>query len=302
MAASADKSSRRFVTRQAATVIVLSLVLLTSCSFRKVLVVSDPYIESLEGTSWGPGSKLFALRAGLAGFHVTRTQASKENDLTTVLMVSEPVEFVIISPWNAATLKILPAREQKLIIAGAQPADNTDMPISSVVPDRSAVFADFGVLTAGIVQRSEKKAVAIFNASTETKRREMNIFTEAFRDASEGSSNPELLVIRDLSENGSRELPPDLGELSAEASVLLLFAGPMNIQALAASADSSVPVITESLRGSGAWKERIIASVEDSTRGMNRALIAELRAEIPEELRYYPATLVKGVLYSAQSR
>jgi hypothetical protein len=302
VAASADKPSRRSVTRQAATVIVLSLVLLTSCTFRKVLVVSDPYIENLDGTSWGPGSKLFALRAGLAGFHVTNTQASQENDLTAVLMASEPVEFVIISPWNAASLKILPAGEQKLIIAGAPPAENTDLPLRSVVPDRSAVFADFGVLTAGIVQRSKKKALAIFNASTESKRRELIIFTEAFRDASDGSSNPELLIIRDLSENDSMELPADFGELSAEASILLLFAGPLNLQALAASADSSVPVITESLRGSGAWKERIVASVEENTKGMNRALIAELRAEIPEELRYYPATLIKGVLYSAQSR
>ena len=275
--------------------VIICLVLFSSCSPEKVLVIGDPYLESIHGGTWGPQSRIFILKARMAGYGIRTVQAYQKKGLSEILSIDDLPDLVIISPWNAAFINMMPAYESRFIIAGAYPSGNSESQVCSVVPYRFDIMKNFGEMAAGIAAGSGKPAVAIFNSVTEVQKREMISLIEAF-------GSDVSLIVRDIAEVGDNQLPSDFDKLVADASVLLLFAGPINLTALGASDEASVPVITESLNGSKAWKDRIIASVEDNQKAMNKALLAELKSESPEELRYYPACMVKGVLFSSLSR
>ena len=276
--------------------VIICQVLFSSCSPETVLVVGDPYIELIQGSPWVPVSRIFILKARMAGYGISTAQADQEISLSEVISTIEDLpDLVIISPWNAVFLNRLPAYESRFIIAGAYPPDITGLQVNSVVPERSDVMKKLGTLAAVIAVESGKPAVAIFNAVTEVQIREMTSLIEAFGD-------DDSLIVRNIAETGDNQLPSDFDKLTADASVLLLFAGPVNITALGASDDAAVPVITESLNDSRAWNDRIVASVEDDPKALAQALMAELRSKSPEELRYYPARMVKGVLFSSLSR
>ncbi len=284
----------------------LLLLLLSSCNLQTVLVVSDPYISLAEDETWGPLRMDFIVKSRLSGFKIVKKQTGPDLDLSKIFSqntfeTSTP-DIVVLSPWNAQSLHKLSGSPRRCIIAGGSLPENSqelEIPnLSSVVPDRSAVMKQLGKLSREITKSSGKPAVALFSPETENQKKERNILLEAF-----GSSDGIIIrEINPLQNGGVTELPADFADIAENASVLLLFAGPLNITALSISDEFLIPVITESINSSSAWYDRIVASVEDNQKALSLALLSEMKAESPEGVRYYPARLSKGVLFGSKSR
>ncbi len=280
----------------------LLMLLLSSCNSQTVLVVSDPYISLIEGDKWGPLRLDFIVKARLSGFKILSEQTSADIDLSQLLSTgSVPPDIVLLSPWNAQSLSKLAGnnltvREMRFIIAGGNLPDKPqvlDIPnLSAVVPDRSAVMHQLGKLSREITENIGKPAFALFYPETENQKNERNSLLEAFE-------NSDDIIVRDISK---AVLPADFADIAENASVLLLFAGPLNIGALSVSDEFLIPVITESINTSTAWYDRIVASVEDNQKALSLALLSEMKAENPGGVRYYPSRLSKGVLFGSKSR
>lgn len=282
--------------------VILLAILLSSCSPRQVLVVSDPYIDALQKGVWAPSSTWFAIKARLTGNKITHFKTDQENTLSVVLESAGPAEVIVLSPWNAVSLDRMPAVEGRFIVAGAAPIENLNSMTTFITADRSAGISEIAMLSAGIASRTGRNALAIVNATTPAGKREKQLLIDVFQSSLKDSGKAVDLIIRDIADERDGQLPSDFNELAADSSVLLLLAGPFNLIALTESGDSAIPVITENLGPSTAWKERIIASIEDNPKAMNKVLMSQLNSEVPEVQHYYPARLVKGVLYGSQSR
>jgi hypothetical protein len=286
----------------AAAGILLLILLLTSCRPEQVLVVSDPYIDVVQGRKWGPSTTWFKIRARVAGAEVIHVRSDQENDLYAVLDSVKPEGIVVISPWNAATLDRIPPGDIRFIVAGASPGENQIPQTTYIALDRKEALSEIGRIAAGVAHGSGSDALAVFNATTEIRKQEKMILSESFQAASADLGSTAGLIIRDIAEAGNRQLPSDFSTLADSSSVLLLFAGTFNLKALADSGNASAPVITEFLGQSDAWKDRIIISVEDNPGAMNKILLSQLTSEAADELLYYAAKLVKGDLYGSQRR
>lgn len=282
--------------------VILLAVLLSSCAPRQVIVVSDPYIDNLYSGVWGPSSRLFAIKARLSGIQIKNFKTDQEITLSTVIETAGSSDIVVLSPWNTASPGPFPVLEGRYIAAGAAPAESPNVNTSYIAADRSAAISEIAVLSAGIASHSGKNALAILNATTPTGKREKQLLFNDFQIALTESGDTVELVILDIAEEEGNRLPSDFKDMASESSVLLLLAGPFNLTALTESGDSSIPVITENLGPSTAWKERIVASIEDNPKAMMKVLMSQLNSEAPEEQEYYPARLVKGDLYGSQSR
>ena len=79
--------------------------------------------------------------------------------------------------------------------------------------------------------------------------------------------------------------------MAAEASVLLLFAGPLNIEAFKITQNTQQPVITEFALVDGPWNNRIVASIENNNLAMGMAVLAKMLEKTPENVAYYPGRL-----------
>ncbi len=275
----------------------LLVLLLSSCNSQTVLVVSDPYISLIEGEKWGPLRLDFIVKARLSGFKILKEQTSAEIDLSQLLTAGTTVpDIVVLSPWNAQSLNKVSGIPVRFIIAGG---NLPDIPIlSAVVPDRTEVMRQLGKISLEISENTKKPAFALFYPETENQKKERNSLLEAF-------DNPENITLREIKPPGNRgevSLPADFIEIAENASVLLLFAGPLNVRALSVSDEFRIPVITESINASSAWYDRIVASVEDNQKALSLALLSEMKAESPEGVRYYPAMLSKGVLFGTKGR
>lgn len=275
----------------------LLVLLFSSCNSQTVLVVSDPYISLIEGDKWGPLRLDFIVKARLSGLKIINEQTSTEIDLSQLLnSVTAVPDIVVISPWNALSLKKITEIPARIIVAGGNLPEIPNL--SAVVPDRSAVMRQLGKLALEITEITGKPAFALISTETDNQKKEKSSLLEAFK-------NPDNLIVREIKppRNGEEVvLPEDFIEIAEEASVLLLFAGPLNVEALSASDEIQIPVITESINTSTAWYDRIVASVEDNQRALSRTLLSEMKAENPEGVRYYPGRLSKGVLFGTKSR
>jgi len=281
-------------------ILLFGSFVLSSCSPQKVLVVSDPYIRLIQKKSWAPESMLFRLEARMKGFRITAVTTDGERNLNTVISEQEEVSgIVILSPWNAQFLNEIPEVQSRFIIAGGYPPEKVppwlQHNLTALVPDRLHLIEELGEIASGYAEKTSLPALALFLTEAESRKKELNVLIEAF-------DNPDLLIVKEINASGDHQLPPDFNQISGEASILLLFAGVLNIDALTVSDEYLPPVITESIRDSGAWKSRIAASTEDNSRALRSFLLSEMKSPTGEELIYYPAELSKGVLFGSVSR
>jgi len=261
-----------------------------------VLVVGDPYIETIYEREWYGGKKSFLLRIRLRGYRADYVLADRENTLADILgNLESPADIVVLSPWNADSIADLPPSNTKFIIAGGLYDSISEHEVVSLIPNRNQVIEHFGSISSRISSESKKPAIAIFDAASEDQLREIDALVGAFINDGE-------LIVKNINEEEYWDLPSRFDELFREASVLLLFSGPVNYQALVASENQLLPVFTESLGASEAWEYRIVASVEENFRALSKAIIKALKTEDQNEVVYYPARLQKGELYEQFSR
>jgi len=272
-------------------------VLQASCVKSKiVLMVGDPYIETIHGEKWHGRQFLFLLKIRLRGYRVTHAQADRENTLVDILgNLDSPADIVVLSPWNADSIAELPPSDTRFIVAGGLYNSVSNHDVISLFPDRKPIMEQFGNIASRISSDSGKPAIAVFDASGEVQLGEMDALVDAFDGGGE-------LMVENINEDEYRNLPSQFDEVFEGASVMLLFAGPANYQAIRASEKHLLPVLTESLGASEAWRYRIIASVEDDLKALNRAILETLKAENPNDVVYYTARLQKGYLYKQFDR
>ena len=288
--------------------IFCAVLLFSSCSPENVLSVSDPYIEALEGKHMKFINFMFVLKSRMHGFRITEVRAEPEHDLAEILSeYPEQAGIVVISPWNSLYLRKISRNdgqlhpERRFIIAGGYKPENLprwlDDKVSEVVPDRIPAMEKAAEIAADAAERTGRPALALFNATTDSLEREKAAIVESF-----GSSI--LFISEDLSEvpEAENQLPAGFSETAEKASILLLFAGPLNIEALTVTDEYLTPVITEYLDGSAAWEGRMVCSVEDNPSALRSALLSEMRLESPDGTRYYDAKLAKGVLFASEGR
>ena len=308
MDVSEDRNLTRGIRRILIPAIFGAVLLFSSCSPENVLFVSDPYKDALEGNHLKFLNLMFVLKSRIHGFRVTEVRGEPGHELSAILSeYPEQTGIVVISPWNAQYLIKISRNdgqlhpERRFIIAGGYRPDNLprwmDDKVTEVVPDRIPAMKKAAEIAAVVASQSGKPAFALFNTTTYRLEREKAALGEAF-----GSSG--LFISEDLDETPGKEtqLPDDFVETAENASVLLLFAGPGNIEALTVTDEFLTPVITEYLAGSAAWAQRIVCSVEDNPSALDLALLSEMMVESPEGTRYYDARLTKGVLFASEGR
>jgi hypothetical protein len=271
--------------------LALIAVLLSSCSPKPILVVSDPFVDIASGGRWAPAGPAFAVRAGISGCRIVVETAEDANEARNIINeAGDSVEMVLVSPLNAAVIGQMPPGETRFIIAGGAAEALGDGPsrVSAVIPDRTAALEEAGTLAGRIASDAGKPAVLLRAPAGDRASEELDSLEEVFR-----STSDEELLVHSL---GGREgeIPEEFTADAEKSSVLLLFAGPANIEAMEKTDDAGIPVVTEELRGSKAWSDRIAASVEDDPRALNRALLEMIRDENGSGVLEYPARIVKG--------
>lgn len=261
---------------------IFILVGLCSCNSGKVLIVSDPYTETVSGGHWKPSSVFFSLRAGWKGYRVYRITISDENELEELLKDSSGTAGAwIVSPLTAQWLPASAAEDRRIIIAGGYPPRSVGN-LEYVVPDRLESMMELGNLAA---ESTDEMVLALFNTTTEARIREKTVFIETFRKS---SGSPESINIVNLSDNPGQGIPEEFFAASENAGLLVLLAGPENLAAFLGTEDAGNPVITEYSRISGARQGRIIASVEENQRAMTVALLRQLDGKDILEQKSYP--------------
>jgi len=269
--------------------IFLMLLLHASCSKSEtVLMVGDPYIKTIYGEKWYGEQAFFRLKIRLRGYRIRHALADRENRLVDIL--DDSADIVVLSPWSADSIVELPLSDTKFIIAGGLYNSISNHRVISLIQDRIPIMEQFGSFASKISSDSGKPAIAVFDAGSEAQLGEINALVDAF------GANGELIV-RNISEKEHWDLPSEFEYVFEGAAVLLLFAGPVNYQAIEASEKQLLPVFTESLGASEAWEYRIIASVEDDLKALGSAILQALKSESQDDIVYYTARLQKGDLY-----
>jgi hypothetical protein len=273
-----------------AAVIVLSFI---SCESEQVLIVSDPYIETIHGGVWPLSKTGFALRAALSGFKVDSVTLGAQDDVFVFLESQDKqIDAIVVSPWQSLTA--FGNTDIRIIAAGG----TANLPISdsvvSVQPDRSVQMYRLGQLAGDWAGRTGLPAVLLYSSSKEMNRMEAQLLQNGYAAVDESVPRMQIFDVKG-GEQGT--LPPDFITAASKASILLLFAGTLNPLAMEATDEAAPPVITEYLYDSTAWSERIAASVEQDQTALKKAIIAELKNSSPDGTRYYPARVNKGHLY-----
>lgn len=264
---------------------VLSLVFLyVSCSGGTVLLLSDPYTETLD--DFALHKRIFSVRLRLAGFNVVKKTADAANTLTPILEEMEnPADYIVCSPWYAQASRLSEMSAfSEVIIAGAVPPQGSSDNITGVSADRSEALTAVGRLAHILVQEAGKPALLLHSGGIED---------DIIAGFEELPSEEKLIGIDISGLNSSDPLPQDFTENAANASVILLFAGTHNVDAFTETADTGNMVITEHAWVQQHWNDRIIASVENVGLRMRRAVLRVLRSENEETAVYYPAKLEK---------
>ena len=275
---------------------LLPLLQISCGKSKTVLMIGDPYIETIYGKKWHGRQFFFLLKIRLRGYRVTHSLADGEKTLVDILENQDnPADIVVLSPWNADSIVKLPQSSTKFIIAGGLYDSISNHDVSSLIPDRIPIIKQIGSIASRISFDSGKPAVAIFDASSEAQLKEIDALVDAFGSGGE-------LIVRNINEKVYQDLPSKFDEVLEGAAVLLLFAGPVNSQAIEASENQLLPVFTESLGASEVWEYRIIASVEDDLKALNREILKMLKMENPDRVVYYAARLQKGGLYEQFDR
>ena len=259
------------------------LAALSGCGRQTVLVVTASHIDA--AGQWPPSTAGFARRAALAGFRVSVQAAAEPMPLAELLAEVDPVpDILILSPWNRFDTPPPLFQETRIIIAGAAPPPGAAENITGLAPDFSDALRQAGRIAGEMALKEDKPAILLAD-------RDLPALKEAYREAA-GEALPLIEVLQD--ENRSADIPPEDFTLQAEeSSLLLLFAGGLNLAAYDAGADLGIPVITEFALSGGRWENRIIASIEENQPAMAKKLIAVMKDDIHLPVVYYPASLEK---------
>lgn len=267
---------------------------LCSCSPVEVLVVNNPYIEVIQGHPWAATRPLFALRARLQGLKITTLNISENEDLPSILKNSDKIPAtIVLTPAHAGSIAQLASAESRIVLVGGYAQESTA--VYSIAPDRTGVIGDLAKLSSKIAKDSDLSILAVFRGATGEEKREI----DAFKRELSADINVQFIS---LAEMPGRSLPSDFSQRINRHTLLILLAGSENIPAMRASEEEAVPVITEFVRGADAWKNRIVASVEDDNRQMMRTLLHVLKSDNPKLVHNYPSRMEKGVLYEEYSR
>ena len=287
MAGSPEFRKHRFIPFAPAFLMVASLFV--SCEAESILVVSDPYIDTVQGGAWGPTHPSFTIMARLSGYRVLVATAENADDFRAIVeSAGDTAGIVLVSPLNAAGADRLPPGERRIVVAGGTADD--DNPVVRVAMDRTKAMAEAGLLAARIAEAEGGPAVALFSLGNRARFAEIEALSEAF-----DSGTDQKLFVHTV-DGLSGELAMDFLDEASNSSVLLLFSGPANITVMEETANEGIPVITEGRGGSHAWDERIAGSVEDDRKALNRALMETIRDEERRTVPGYDAKFMTGRL------
>ena len=255
------------------------LAALSGCARPSVLVVNAPHIDA--AGEWAPASAGFARRAALAGFRVSVQTSADQMPLADI----DPVpDILILNPWNRFDTPPPLFEESRIIVAGAAPPPGASEKVTGLAADFSDALREAGRIAGERALREGKPAILLAD-------RDLPALKEGYREAA-GESLTLIEILQD--ENPSADIPPEDFTLQAEeSSLLLLFAGGLNLAAYDAGADLGIPVITEFALAGGRWENRIIASIEENEAAMVKKLIAVMKDDIHRPVVYYPADLEK---------
>lgn len=197
----------------------------------------------------------------------------------------DPVpDILILNPWNRFDTPPPLFEESRIIVAGAAPPPGASEKVTGLAADFSDALREAGRIAGERALREGKPAILLAD-------RDLPALKEGYREAA-GESLTLIEILQD--ENPSADIPPEDFTLQAEeSSLLLLFAGGLNLAAYDAGADLGIPVITEFALAGGRWENRIIASIEENEAAMVKKLIAVMKDDIHRPVVYYPADLEK---------
>ena len=255
------------------------LAALSGCARPSVLVVNAPHIDA--AGEWAPATAGFARRAALAGFRVSVQTSADQMPLADI----DPVpDILILNPWNRFDTPPPLFEESRIIVAGAAPPPGASEKVTGLAADFSDALREAGRIAGERALREGKPAILLAD-------RDLPALKQGYREAA-GEALTLIEILQD--ENPSADIPPEDFTLQAEeSSLLLLFAGGLNLAAYDAGADLGIPVITEFALAGGRWENRIIASIEENEAAMVKKLIAVMKDDIHRPVVYYPGGLEK---------
>lgn len=259
--------------------IVIQISMIVSYPHRPVLVVSDPYIE--EVGLWPIGSRFFHMGAQLLGFRIIKEYLDDNNTLTKILeKLDTAPEIAVLSPWTVSNAGLASLVDSKIIIAGGNPSQDYAENIIEVVMDPFSAREEAGQMAGNIALKEQKPALILYQGN-------IDALLEAYELASRG----EFPLLKLQLSDDAASLPKEFRAMAAEASVLLLFAGPLNIEAFKITQNTQQPVITEFALVDGPWNNRIVASIENNNLIMGMTVLAKMLEKTPENVTYYPGRL-----------
>lgn len=245
---------------------LLPVIFFFSCSPQEIHITEAPYYETATGAKWLSDRPLFNIMLWFAGY---RSVPAAE-DLTGFS------GLIIASPWTAFEVP----ETATVLVAGGYGPDYA-VPL---VPERRIAMEEFGKLAFSIASAHGKPALLLTNPVLPWLEEDEEVLRQFF-------DPPDLLEVQRT--RGNSNLPRNFNP--QDVSVLLLFAGPANFEALNQSQD--IPVLTERIAAVDLWDDRIIASLEDHPGRMLRALTGWLRSDQTQNPVYYEPRIVKGKQY-----
>ncbi len=260
---------------------LIAVLFFVSCSQRTALIISDPYVDTVG--NWGGDSKLFIFRSWLKGIRISHEIINDNRTLSDIIAELTYIpDIVVLSHWNASVALRPILSDSHIIITGARPFFEGRENVSSIIMDKATVYADIGRIAGNIAFDQAKPALILHKGDSD-----VDELLAAYEVAADG-----LHPIIDVEVSDSNDsLPDDFTRKASDASVLLLLAGPVNIQAYQATQDSQQPVISEFAYADGRWSKRIIASIEDDHRRLRSLLLSAMDSNNRKLAIYYPGRL-----------
>lgn len=257
--------------------------LASGCNNETALVVSEPFVEATG--NWGLNNGLFELRSLLNGINIIHADTREDYTLSDILSDLENTpDFIILSPLNAKEALSLSVDIRKVIIAGGLPLPQSPENTIGLTMDTTQGYTEIGSMAGKIAVDEKKPAIILYRGN-------IDAIKESYAERSENSYP--IMEFKISTPYPETPLPEGFVEQSNRASVILLFAGPMNPKAYLETQEGGLPVFTELAFSHGTWSDRILASVESDKRGFKKALLSIMAGDTQESIIYYPSKLEK---------
>ena len=279
------------------SLIIIFGAIIASCTERRVLILSDPYVNLVQKGTWPAAGITYRFLMFINGFSSRVKEIQNQDEIREILQNNEQdrhYTHVIISPWNLRQLQsFLPGPERYIVVGGGSWEKNlTDKSVNlvSIVINRDSSMMEVAEIASRISKKKNKPPLVIFETSTSRGMKERDIFLSRYNELSDVSP-----VIQDIEDEG--KALTDIEPLAKTSSLMVLFAGIHNITMLEQSDNSGIPVITEGIANIDIWKERIVASVEPDKRDLRRILLRELKSPESVSTLFFDSHIVKGDVY-----